>query len=230
MTTMTTKRPWRAAMAVAGLLLAFPGGASAQEQVGCFRGKALPECRSFWIVEMQGLIPLVQNTRTVTSGGGGYEYVYREKAFDNQVEWNVGHMVNVGEKWAVGGVITVGTGGTDPLTGIRVRGRRWLGKDLSLEMEAGVLSSDAAWDAPRVFNGWTSDLRLNIRDQGSFFLRYDGVSVPAQSYPYNNHFDPGAVHHGLSLGASAGSVPALVGTGAVGVLYAVLLALYLEYD
>lgn len=226
---MTTTKRAAVAMLAAGLMMATASPAAAQEQLGCFRGKPLPDCKTFWIVEMQGLIPLAQNTRTVTSGGD-YAYTYQAKAFENQVEWNVGHMVNVGDKWAVGGAITVGTGGHDPFTGLRVRGRRWLGKDLSVEIEAGVLSSDAAWDATGVFNGWTSDVRLNIRDQGSFFLRYDGVTVPEQSYPYNNFFDPGATHHGLSLGASAGSVPALVGTGSLAILYAVLIGVYLRYD
>ena len=105
-----------------------------------------------------------------------------------------------------------------------------MGKDLSVEVEAGVLSSEAVYGDGAIVNGWTSDLRLNIRDQGSFFVRYDGVSVPEQSYPVNDYFDPGATHHGLSLGATAGSFPALVATGSLGIVYAVLFALYWEYD
>jgi len=212
------------------LLAMAPTAAAAQEQIGCFRGKPLPDCKTFWIVEMQGVVPMVQSTRTVSSGSGSDNYTYQVEAFDNAVEWNVGHMVNVGDRWAVGGVVTVGSGGRDVLTGLRMRGRRWLKEDLSLELEAGVLSSEAAYNSQSRFNGWTSDLRLNIRDQGSFFVRYDGVSVPAALYPYNDYFDPGGVHHGFSFGASAGSVPALVGTGALGILYAVLIGLYLRYD
>lgn len=226
----TTMKLAMGILVTAGLALAAPGATSAQEQIGCFRGKPLPDCKTFWIVEMQGVVPIVQSTRTVSSGSGPDNYIVQVEAFDNAVEWNVGHMVNLGAGYAVGGVLTVGTGGYDPLTGLRVRGRKWLGPDLSLELETGLLSSDVTYTTNHSFNGWTSDLRLNIRDQGSFFVRYDRVSAPAQSYPYNDYFDPGGVHHGFSFGASAGSVPALVGTGALGILYAVLIGLYLTYD
>ena len=219
----------RAMTVAATIVAATAGAASAQEQIGCFRGKPLPDCKTFWIFEMQGLVPMAQTTRTISSGGD-YPYSYEAEVFENAVEWNVGHMVNVSDGWAVGGVVTVGSGGRDVLTGLRVRGRRWLNKDLSVEVEAGVISSEAAYNSDSRFNGWTSDIRLNIRDQGSFFVRYDGVSIPEQSYLYNDYLDPGGIHHGIRLGASAGSVPALVGTGALGVLYAVLIALYLGAD
>ncbi|HKJ00972.1 MAG TPA: hypothetical protein VJ997_00920 [Longimicrobiales bacterium] len=230
MTTKMKKMMRGAAAAATGMLLVAPSGVSAQEQIGCFRGKPLPDCKTFWIVEMQGLIPMAQTTRRVTSGSDDYRYTVEVKAFENVVEWNVGHMVNVGEGYALGGIITVGTGGSDPLTGLRLRGRKWLNKDLSLELEAGLLRTDGGGSRFAGLSGWTSDLRLNIRDQGSFFVRYDGVSLPEQSYPFNSYLDPGGVHHGISLGASAGSVPALVATGALGIFYAVLVALYIGSD
>jgi hypothetical protein len=203
--------------------------AAAQDQVGCFRGRPQPACKTFWIVELQGLIPMAQTTRTVQTGGG---YTYEARAFEEVVEWNIGHMVNVGDRYAVGGVLTVGSGGADPLTGVRLRGRRWLTEDLSLEIEGGLLRTDAGGFRWAGVNGWTADVRLNIRDQGSFFLRYDGVNVPEQTYPWSDagYSDPGGLHHGLSLGATAGSVPALVGTGAMGLLYAVMLAIYIGND
>jgi hypothetical protein len=227
---MRTKRLRRAAaLGVASLVVA-TAAASAQEQIGCLRGKPLPDCKTFWIVEMQGLIPMAQTSRMVTYSGD-WTYAYEAKAFDNAVEWNIGHMVNVGDGYAAGGVFTVGSGNTDPLTGIRVRGRKWLAKDLSVEVEGGLLRTNAADTHFPGANGWTADLRLNIRDQGSFFVRYDGVSLPEESYPdMNGHFDPGGIHHGLSLGASAGSVPALVGTGALGLFYVVVFALYAGWD
>jgi len=220
----------RAVTMAASLLLATAGVASGQEQIGCFRGKPLPDCKTFWIVEMQGLVPVAQTTRTVSSGGGGYEYSYQAKAFGNAVEWNLGHMVNVGEGYALGGIFTVGSGNSDPLTGVRLRARKWLGENLSLELEAGLLRSDAGGSRYAGVSGWSSDVRLNIRDQGSFFVRYDGVSLAPDAFPLNDYFDPGGGHHGLFLGASAGSVPALVGTGALGIGVIVLFALLWEYD
>jgi hypothetical protein len=228
---MTTKtKAVVALVTVAGILTAVPVASAAQEQIGCLRGKPLPDCRSFWVLEMQGLTPLGQTTRTVTWSGGGEPYSYPVEAFSTQVEWNLGHMVNLSNGTAVGGVFTVGSGGPDPLTGLRLRGRKWLTKDLSVELEAGLLRSDLGGSFYGGANGWTSDVRLNIRDQGSFFLRYDGVSVREQTDALGGHSDPGGTHHGLSVGASAGSVPALVGTGALGLAYIVLLAAFWEYD
>ena len=215
----------RLALAFALAIPGIPGTAQAQEQIGCLRGQPLPSCKSFWVMEMQGFVPLGQSTRTITYDGEPY-YSFQAEAFDNQLEWNVGHMLNLGARHAVGAVFTVGTGGPDPLTGIKLRGRRWLGRDLSLEVETGLLRSDAGGTWWAGANGWTTDVRFNIRDQGSFFLRYDRLSLPEESVPdYNGYFDPGGVYDGVSVGASAGSIPALVGTGALGLALVILFSL-----
>ena len=223
MKTMTLRRMM---VTAAGLLIAIPGDASAQEQVGCFRGRPLPACKTFWVVEMQGFVPIVQATRTLTYYDQDMvSFQYELESFEEAVEWNLGHMVNVGSGYAIGGILTAGTGNSDPLTGIKVRGRKWLGENLSVELEAGLLRNDAGGGQFGSVNGWTSDVRLNVRDQGSFFVRYDGVSVPQSSVigPYGS-FDPGGVDQGFSVGVSAGSVPALIGTGALAGFLAVLMA------
>jgi len=46
-TTMPTKRIRRAAVLAAGALLTLAPTAPAQEQIGCFRGKPLPACKTF---------------------------------------------------------------------------------------------------------------------------------------------------------------------------------------
>jgi len=218
-----------AAVILAGLTM----GATdlgAQEQAGCLRGQRLPQCKTFWIIEIQGLVPVAQTSRVVTTSSD-HAFSYEAHAFDYAVEWNLGHMVNVGEGYGVGGVFTVGSGNADPLTGIRARGRKWLAKNLSIEVEGGLLRSDAAGSRGESLNGWTAGARLNIRDQGSFFLRYDRLNVPKQTRPIPNdgYSDPGGSHHGLSVGANAGSVPALLGTGALGAFLLVLSALT-SYD
>jgi len=199
--------------------------AAAQESVGCLRGRPLPDCRTFWIVEMQGSTPLVQTRRTVVYQGDTQQ---GNSAIDQVLEWNVGHMVNLTPEFAVGGELTLGTGNTDIFTGMRLRARRWLSEDLSMELEGGLLRTDAGQSRyPGVYGG-TVDVRLNIRDQGSFYVRWDGVHLEPQDFDYM--FDPGGFHHGLSVGASAGSVPALIGTGALGLAWAILFGLYLSDD
>jgi len=222
---MTTRMKRGAVILTVALTAAMTGTAAAQERIGCFRGKPLPDCKTFWIVEMQAFVPLAQTTRTVTSGPTDFPYPYASEAFENQVEWNVGHMVNVGDVYAVGGVFTVGPGKSDAWRGIKVRGRRWLSGNLSMEVEAGLLrdnTGDLGWAG---MSGWTSALRFNVRDQGSLFVRYDGASVPEKSHPdVSSFFDPGGVQHGLFIGASAGSWPALVGTVLANVALIVLYA------
>ena len=203
----------------------------ARPQVGCFRGRPLPACKSFWIVEMQGSSPVAQTSRSVirvysdpTRSGLPQASEYQLRTFDNVLEWNLGHMANLGDKYALGGVVTVGSGNDDALSGLKVRVRRWLNSDLSVEAEAGALWTNAG--SVRRSNGGTAALRFNIRDQGSIFLRWDMLPLREESrsgeYGYS---DPGGTQHGLSVGLSAGSVPALIGTGALGVTMLVLLAI-----
>ena len=206
------------------------GDPEGRRQVGCFRGRPLPECKSFWIVEMQGSAPLVQTSRAVQSPDGGLAYA--RETFPRVLEWNVGHMVNVGSRYAIGGVVTGGTGNRDVLTALKIRLRRWLGSNSSLEAEGGLLRGDAI--------GGTAALRLNIRDQGSFFLRWDMLPTAVQSGIFrdpgdrsttDSWLDPGGMQHALSFGVGTGSVPALITTGAAGLTLAVLYGLYVgHYD
>ena len=72
-------------------------------------------------------------------------------------------------------------------------------------------------------------MRFNIRDQGAFYLRWDVVPLPEESQPWG-YYDPGGTQQGLSLGVSTGSVPVLIGTGALGITWAVLVAMYAGWD
>lgn len=212
-----------AATACVGALAA-ASGLAAQAKVGCLRGQPLPACRSFWLIEMQGSTAVTQTTRMVTYDG---DVQAATDAFGEVLEWNLGHMMNLSPTFALGGVFTVGSGSSDVLTGMRLRGRHWLSEDLSVEIEGGLLKTTAGGAAYPGKSGPTVGLRLNVRDQGSFFVRWDGVSLPevlpTESWMYH---DPGGFHHGLSVGASAGSVPALIGTGALGLAWVVFFAVY----
>lgn len=196
--------------------------ASAAPRIGCFRGRPLPACKSFWIVEMQGYQPLAQTTRSVSySDGRPVEMT----AFESSLEWNVGHMVNVSPTFAIGGTLSVGPhGGSGIFTGLKARARHWLSQDLSLELAGGLL--DAGGDYPPA-SGATADIRINIRDQGAFFVRWDGVSLSDVQFPDASYFDEGGFQQAISVGASAGSVPALIATGALGLGYVILLGIYL---
>jgi hypothetical protein len=144
--------------------------------------------------------------------------------FGRMLEWNFGHMANVGDNYAVGGVVTGGTGnGGSGLTGLKVRVRRWLSSDLSLEAEAGAFWGNA--QSVRRTTGGTAAVRFNIRDQGAVYLRWDALPLREESWPGEyGRFDPGGMQHGLSVGVGLGSAPALIGTGGLGVWLAILIA------
>ncbi len=229
------------ALVVMGATVPGPGSAQgrrhadASQQVGCFRGRPLPACKSFWIVEMQGSEPIAQTSRTVREVYSVFDaqrnasvgvYENQRTAFAPVLEWTLGHMANLGEKYALGGVVTGGTGnGGSGLTGLKVRLRRWLSSDFSLEAEAGAFWGNA--QTVRRSTGGTAALRFNIRDQGAVYLRWDVLPLPGESRSgeYGYH-DPGGTQHGLSVGVGLGSLPALIGTGALGVAMAVLFAMY----
>jgi len=192
----------------------------ADAHIGCFRGRPLPDCKSFWIVEIQGVLPVFQTSRGTTYGT---VQPLRREAFSSQIEWNVGHMVNASRTWALGGELTLGSGNDNPLTGMRARARRWVGSNVSVEGEAGVLWSNADHATGSSLAGPTLGMRLNIRDQGAFFVRWDLIPIP-ETYGPGGFHDPGGAQHALLVGATAGSVPALAATGALGLAMLVVLS------
>ena len=180
---------------------------------------------SFWIVEVQGSAPLAQTSRTIQGSQAG---PMSGEAFSSVLESNLGHMVNMGPTYAIGGVVTAGTGNDAAIiTGLKLRARRWLRSDLSLEAEGGLLWRDGG--TSRTAAGGTAALRLNIRDQGSFHVRWDMLPIAPVSHSFHDpldgsnssYVDPGGTQHALSIGIGTGSVPGLIATCVVGV-YVVL--------
>jgi len=224
---------WRWVVTSCGVAIAlwgWAGSAAAQvvdsagqvQKVGCFRGHPSPSCRSFWIFEMQGQTPVVQSRRPVFYGDAP---PVRMHSFESELEWNLGHMVNLTPSWALGGVVTLGTGTGDHISGAKIRARRWLNPSVSLEVQGGLLRTGNRDPAPM---GVTGDLRLNIRDQGSVFVRWDGVDLVEIGAPGDYYYDPAAFAQALSVGIGVGSVPAVIGTGALGLGFAIVLGLALQ--
>jgi hypothetical protein len=113
------------------LLLVAPGAARAQS---CFHPRPKPSCERFWIAELnierrQGTLYGRQLPDWVAFGSGA-----------------PGGMSNVSPRWALGGAFVVVTRGDveresaeeDWSLGMVVRARRWLGRDVSLDVTAGA--------------------------------------------------------------------------------------------
>jgi hypothetical protein len=157
----------------------------------CFRGRPLPHCGSFWIAEYQGDAPF---------GHGEWA----------TMEWNLGGMRNVTSAFAFGGSLTLGWGNTHPITGARLRARRWLREDVSAELGAGLVHTHGSETPFPMAATGSVDARINLGDQGSLFLRWDA-----------------GPQHGVSWGAGLGSTLAVVATGVMAVAVAMAVVAFL---
>ncbi len=197
-----------------------PGQSTASENVVCWRGAPRPSCLGFFLVEMQGVMPLAQSEQGQPDAS--------LRTFESRLEWNLGYMANVSQKWAIGGSVTVGTGASDVLAGVRGRVRRWLGPEHSVELEVGVVRLQRPFRLGDL-SGLTAGLRYNVQDRGSLFVRWDAVDAPPFSFPRGSWGgppdDPGGFRQAIHVGVGTGSSWALVTTGALGVGYLVLLGL-----
>lgn len=204
---------------LAATALARPGAAQddSSPPVGCLHGAPAPTCGSFWLVELQASDAWY--LRDLPSGA------YRGDG--TQFEWNLGHMKNIGDRWAVGGSVSLGSGSDGVFTGARARVRRWLGPHASVEVEAGVAESNGggAWypslTAPSV------GARFNIQDWGSVFVRYDALGEPRApriTFPDAEPVDLGR-QDVIRAGVGVGGKATLAATGALAVGYVILIAL-----
>lgn len=189
----------------------------------CWRGAPPPACHGFFLVEAQGVFPLVSSTRPAPAPGTAYG---RVSYFESRLEWNLGYMFNVAEEWALGGTVSLGSGSYDALTGLRLRARRWLGPQLSVELGAGSILTHGNNLAGGVTHGISVDARFNVADRGSLFVRWDAIGVPENPFSFDpsGYADEGGARHALLVGVGAGSTYAVVGTALMGLGLLLLLS------
>jgi hypothetical protein len=138
--------------------------------------------------------------------------------FDDGIGWNLGLMRNVSDSWALGGTVSFGSGSVGPVTGLRVRARRWLDPFSSLELEAGSRASNVG-ELVGTGSVWGPSVgtRVNLRERVSVFVRWDGVRAPGGTDRSGAEMDP-AFQHGFYVGAALGSTWTLVGSAVLGAL------------
>jgi hypothetical protein len=127
-------------------------------------------------------------------------------------------MRNVSDSWALGGTVSFGSGSVGPVTGLRVRARRWLDPFSSLELEAGSRASNVG-ELVGTGSVWGPSVgtRVNLRERVSVFVRWDGVRAPGGTDRSGAEMDP-AFQHGFYVGAALGSTWTLVGSAVLGAL------------
>jgi hypothetical protein len=217
----------------AALGLAGPGGVEAQgspatdaapeQRSFCFRGGRRAECATFLVTELQGNAPLAQTTRRLVDIDGE---VTDKRLFDKkQVQWEVGALHNLSDRWAVGATARVGNGTTHVITGATARARRWLSEDFAVDVAAGATFREVESTVTLAGGtGLVTDARLNFRDDAYVGLRFEQISLPALTGP-EGRFDSGGEQRALSLLLGMGSEWGVGGTVLIGLGAAALVAL-----
>lgn len=164
-----------------------------------FRGKSLPECRDYLILE------------------DNYAYRVSGSSDEDRTHYAFGEfgwMRNRSERWALGGTVLLGFRGHysgELRTGAAVRARRWMGADRSLDISLGPIVGRAD---SRSHIGAGAQLAYNMGDRFHVATRLEYVETAA----------PGVEPLGLYLGFGFGSKPGLIAGLAVGGVLGVMAA------
>ncbi len=208
-----------AAWMLLGIALVAPAGVRAQSDRPapreafdsssglCWRGRALPTCRTFVLTEIGyyavGAVTQRHFQYTYPTGtGDSVTYRYAEDAMSPQLTAELGMMQNTGPRTALGATIVLGfgTGGAD--VGLKGRYRRWLSPSgMALDLGAGVMSGTLQQANGDVRSpGLTMDAALNVADYGALVVRTDIQRSRGQTA------------HALFGGVRLGSRPAAAGS------------------
>jgi len=199
----------------------------------CWRGQPIPACDRFLLTEFGFYRSIVQPAATVTYSwypDSTQQSSYQIRDTPWNFTWEVGGMVNANARTAVGATILLGANDDGGTVGIKARYRRWLNSDgIALDVGAGVRTSQSDRGTNATYLGpssstftdqapppaFTGDVAINARDYVSLVARVDIAR-------FDNRYQPN-----ISLGVRAGSIPAVIGTGALATTYAALITLFL---
>lgn len=171
---------------VAKLLLLLAGSAGAD----CFRGRPLPECRSFWITESSAMFrPDNRN------GDKWHSKLY--------FLVNLGWMVNRSERSALGGLVSLGFDDVcnDWRLYLGVRLRRWVAGETAVDITAGIPVSATHTAFPSLY----AELSAMQSDRIGAAVRMEMITSEYSSARSV------AWYGGLKLGAEPGTVAAVAG-------------------
>ena len=136
-------------LSAGALVLTTVGGSTPLKAQSCFRGRPLPTCKSFWITEFGVGLGLTRDTPAYLT-------------------WELGWMVNRGERNALGATILLGR-----RVGLKPRLRHWLADGKAVEVSAGLLIP-----SPGEGFGFTGHVGLNLNDKVIFTSRLEVVEHP----------------------------------------------------
>jgi hypothetical protein len=182
----------RTALLLAGWLLLTQSAACSLAAQGCFRGRPLPRCRSFWITEAEGGLRLAG-----PAAPGG--------ELDARLAVELGWMTNLSPRASVGGGVAGGWDGVEFLS-LRPRYRRWLGATSALDLSPGI-----RW-TPGAVETLEARVALSWNDLAGVWTEVDAGFGAGGAVRWTA---------GLRTGAQAGLVSYLLGAIAIGTYIAI---------
>ena len=135
----------------------------------CWRGKPLPQCRSFFITEMAGEYAFV-----TTKTNDPLAFEARSRADESaQLLWRIGPMFNTSPSRAMGVTLSAGTVNDGGREAIEFRQRRWISPEQSVDFSAGALRMDIPKSSQRP-TGAAYGLTTGLYLVGGDLIHVDG--------------------------------------------------------
>lgn len=186
-----------------------------------FRGKPKPECNSFLITEFGYSYRLGRNS------GDPYN-----SSRDNfYFTWDLGWMTNLSKSYALGATFYAGADQDGARLGIKPRLRRWLGRDLSLDVSPGILLYRLGGNYDK-YPGFTGHVGLNYADWITLIGQVEVIPYEYQGYgSYPNwstrRGNEVTWYGGVKLGSYPGTVAGILAIAAYAIVSSVTFELNL---
>jgi hypothetical protein len=181
-------------------------GQTGEKKQGYLRGGP-PERRSFWITEFgyNQRFNVSTKVHQVKYQDSDYQWINTERytPAKRYFTWEVGRMLTMNRRSALGAALFLGTDANDMLRfGVKPRYRRWLDSKVSLEIAPGILIRGGD-PLESTFPGVNTHVGLNFEDN---FILYAQMEVNRTK----NYGTDVAWYGGVKLGSSPGLIAGAV--------------------
>lgn len=199
----------------------------------CFRGRALPHCSHFLLIEAGYYHRLAGSKHAALDTNEITRDAIDNLDRDSHFSWELGYMRNLDGRNAMGGALLVGTGDAGARFGVKGRYRRWVGAEGTgrLDFGAGVLRGGMRDRVPNPYRPSATDPLTIVADVPAYGVTADvtydigdliGVSTRVELMRAEGGRTGTAVFGGVRLGSySAIVASAAAGAGLVWLIYAI---------
>src|SRR5947207_1678502 len=176
------RRPYyvmlRTAIVLACALIPIASGAQSDTSARaplprCWRGKPLPQCRSFFITEMAGEYTFVTAKTNYTLPFGNHVEARSTADESAQLLWRIGPMFNTAPSRAMGVTLSAGAVNEGGREAEEVGRRGWISTEQAVDFSAGALRMDITNSPPRP-TGAAYGLTTGIYLLGGDLIHVDG--------------------------------------------------------